>query len=185
MFRRILVTFALGCLAACAQAGLTTAHSLREPPATGAAAGSPQELMSKLVGRWVLRGTIAHQNVVHDVEATWHLQGNYVRINEISRERGDNGGARYEATIYVGWLESAHRYACIWLDNTEVASGDVTCTTASAQDSMSFEFRDARGALLIATTFVYHVANDTWDWRIDNVSGGHVTPFAALTMHRR
>ncbi|MBS0384132.1 MAG: hypothetical protein JSS00_02135 [Proteobacteria bacterium] len=141
--------------------------------------------MSKLVGHWVLSGTIAHQSVVHDVDAQWVLQGNYVRLDEISREASANGRRQYEATIYIGWLESGHHYVCLWLDNTEVASGEVTCVAASAQDAMAFEFRDAHGVLQIATTLTYRRANDTWEWRIDNVSDGRATPFAALSMHRR
>lgn len=140
--------------------------------------------MRRLVGHWILTGVVAGEHVTHDVDAAWALQGNYVRIDEIARERGHNGRPKYEATIFVGWLAASNRYVCIWLDNTEVSAGNVTCTAAAAQDSIPFEFHDAHGALMIATTFAYHRADNTWEWQINNVDNGRVTPFAALSLRR-
>jgi hypothetical protein len=111
------------------------------------------------------------------------LQGNYVRISEVSRQRGDDGQPIYEATVFVGWLRD--HYVCIWLDNTEVASGEVTCSAADAQDSIPFEFRDAQGSLVFTNTFAYHRADDTWEWRMDNIRNGAATPFARVTLRRR
>ncbi|MEK7266709.1 MAG: hypothetical protein AAB227_11500 [Pseudomonadota bacterium] len=162
------------------------------PPAAASASGSSTarpadspELMDKLVGAWVLSGDIAGQSVVHDIDADWALQGNYVRINEVAREKGENGLPAYEAVIYIGWLAPADRFVCLWLDNTEVASGRVTCTAAPAPDALAFEFRDEQGALMIATTFTYRRSTDTWSWRIDNVEAGVHTRFADLELRRR
>lgn len=153
---------------------------------TGATHATPAaELMDKLVGRWVLTGDIAGENVVHDVDAAWVLQGRYVRISEVAREHDEQGRPRYEATIFVGWQENAHHYVCIWLDNTGVATGDVTCTASVAPDSLPLQFRDAHGALMIATTFSYNRADDTWRWRIDNIENGRVVHFANLVLQRR
>jgi hypothetical protein len=142
-------------------------------------------MLSRLVGRWVLTGTIAGQSAVHDVEADWVLQGNYVRLSEISRERGENGQPAYEATVFIGWAEGANHYVCIWLDNTEVATGGVICSAADTQDSIPLEFRDAQGALILTNTFFYHADSDTWEWRIDNVRGDSVRPFARVSLQRR
>lgn len=38
----------------------------------------PDSLFSRLVGRWVLRGTIARQQTVHDVTFEWLLGREYV-----------------------------------------------------------------------------------------------------------
>jgi hypothetical protein len=171
-------------LTACVHAPAATARDADAGSAAASRAQNPA-LMGKLVGHWVLTGVIAGQSVTHDVDADWVLQGNYVRISEVSRERGDGGQAAYEATIFVGWVASAQRFVCLWLDNTEVASGEVTCTAAAATDSLPFEFRDEHGTLLIATTFIYHPDSDTWDWRIDNMRDGRAVRFADLSLQRR
>ncbi len=148
-------------------------------------AGRAEELMDKLVGHWVLTGVIAGRETVHDVEAAWVLQRKYVRVTETSRERRGDGRPMYEATIYVGWLEAAHHYVCVWLDNTEVASGDVTCQAAETPNAMPFEFRDAHGAITFTNSFVYERANDTWEWRMANIHDGASDPFGHVTLRRR
>ena len=181
MFLRSLIVICFLCVGACADAQPATAAN---PPAASASADESGALMDKLVGRWILTGTIAGQATVHDVEAEWTLQHKYVRITETSREAGDNGAPAYEATIYVGWLESEHRYVCIWLDNTEVASGAITCSAHAARDAIPFEFRDAQGALSFTNTFAYNRGADTWEWRMDNINNGVAQTFGAVTLRR-
>lgn len=191
MPRRMLMALgALFFLAACAP---TNSGDLgRSTNATGAPIGvsslqsaRSQAMLGRLIGHWVLTGEIAGRRTVHDVEAVWVLQRNYVRISEVSRERGADGLPRYEATIFIGWLEAPRHYVCIWLDNTEVASGEVTCSAAEAQDSIPLQFRDAQGSLTFANTFLYHADSDTWDWRMDNIRGNAVEPFGRVSLARR
>jgi hypothetical protein len=151
-------------------------------PSATVAQAPAQELLSHLVGHWTLTGTIAGQQTTHDVDVAWTLQNRYVRLDEIARERGANGLPQYEATIFVGWLDD--HYVCIWLDNTGVASGRITCDAAPTTDALPFEFRE-HGALQIATTFRYNRAKDTWTWTIDNIDNGRTTRFADLIMRRR
>ena len=47
----------------------------------------PDSLFPRLIGHWVLRGTIARQQTVHDVTFEWLLGREYVQMHEISRER--------------------------------------------------------------------------------------------------
>ena len=54
--------------------------SVQQPPVN-----SP--LLDHLVGKWVLRGTIAGKETTHDVTAEWVLDHHYVMIHEISRRR--------------------------------------------------------------------------------------------------
>ena len=187
MFHRLLAMLGVLALTACAYVPATGPGRAPEAEARIDRVGSSQapELLGKLVGHWVLTGNIAGESVVHDVDADWVLQDNYVRISEVSRERGGDGQPSYEATIFVGWLESRHQFACIWLDNTEVASGEVACLAARTPDSFPFEFRDRSGKLLIATTFAYDRNDDTWGWKINNVEDGHAIPFADLSLRRR
>lgn len=142
----------------------------------------PPELLGKLTGRWVLTGTIAGQPTTHDVEADWALQRSYVRIYEASRERNAAGAPEYEAIIYVGWLRD--HYVCLWLDNTEVASGDITCVAAPQGDVIPFEFRDRAGTLSFVNRFVYRRADDSWEWQMDNIRDGQPVPFGRVTLRR-
>src|SRR5262245_37208196 len=48
-------------------------------------------LFDRLIGTWVLRGTIARQTTTHDVAVVWMLGREYVRMHEVSRERAPNG----------------------------------------------------------------------------------------------
>lgn len=179
MFRSLLLAVGLAVLTACAQ---THGASSLEPAAR-LPASSP-ELLNRLVGSWVLRGEIAGQSATHDVRATPVLQGNYVRIDEVSRERGENGLPAYEATIFVGWLDD--RYICIWLDNTDVAAPGVTCEASPRGDAIPFAFRDAEGALIFNNTFTYNRDADTWEWRMVNVGGnGAEETFGVVTLSRR
>jgi hypothetical protein len=169
----------------CAQgASLDFGVALAADVKTEAAAGArPKDMLSKLVGRWVLTGVIAGERTVHDVEATWALQQTYVRLEEVSREKGANGAPAYEATIFIGWAKD--HYFCIWLDNTEVASGDVTCSAADTPDAIPLEFRDGKGALIFDNTFTYRSADDSWEWRMVNVRDGAKETFGIVTLRRR
>jgi hypothetical protein len=57
--------------------------------ATRLAAQSPpaDSLFDRLIGHWVLRGTIARQSTTHDVTFDWMLGREYVQMHEVSRER--------------------------------------------------------------------------------------------------
>lgn len=186
MFRRMLIGLAAIGLCGCAAQAGTGARSPLETThrAPGAMAAAPRDLLDHMVGRWVLTGEIAGAATTHDVEATWVLQGKYVRVTEVSRERDANGLPAYEATIFVGWLESANRYVCLWLDNTEVASGEVTCLAPQTGDAIPFEFRDDEGALIFTNTFSYDRAHDTWQWRMVNTTGGREDVFGVVTLTR-
>lgn len=185
MLRGILIALTALCLSGCASQSVathtaleTTSRALDDIPAAS------RQMLERMIGRWVLTGEIAGQAATHDVEADWVLQGKYVRITEVSRESGDDGLPAYEATIFVGWLASADRYVCLWLDNTEVASGEVTCLAPQAPDAISFEFRDAQGALIFTNTFSYDAAHDAWRWRMVNTSEGRQDLFGDVTLRR-
>ena len=83
---------------------------------------SPEALMDKMTGHWVMTGTIANKPITHDVDVDWVLNRQYIRIHEASREKGANGDLGYEAWIYVVWDAIKHEYAVMWLDNTAVTN---------------------------------------------------------------
>ena len=62
-------------------------------------------LLNKLTGKWVLKGTIAGQETIHDIDAKRVLNGQYVQLKEVSREKDEKGNPLYEAVIYICWQE--------------------------------------------------------------------------------
>lgn len=143
-------------------------------------------LFPRLVGTWVLRGTIAHQRTVHDVSFTWLLGREYVQMHEVSRERAPNGTPAYEAVVLLGRDPATGRYACVWMDNTAAAAFPPAGTGhgAVAGDSISFFFPYS-ATTSFHTTFVYDALKDSWQWHMDNDSAGVRTPFARVTLTRR
>jgi hypothetical protein len=144
-------------------------------------------LMERMVGEWLMTGTIAGDEVTHDVDAEWILQRRYVRLHEVSRERREDGELAYEAWIHIAWDAGNEQYVVMWLDNTETtnfASEGVGRGRLDG-DRIPFVWRFADGSG-IRNTFEYDRENDTWSWTIDNVddSGGSA-PFARLNLERK
>jgi len=146
----------------------------------------PDSLFDRLVGRWVLRGTIARQETTHDVTFEWMLGREYVRMHEVSRERAPDGTPAYEAVVLFGRDPRTGEYACLWLDNTGAAAFDDQGIGRGsvAGDSVPFLFHYTPPRSF-HTTFVYTRATDTWQWHMDNDSAGVRRPFARVTLTRR
>jgi hypothetical protein len=146
----------------------------------------PDSLFPRLIGNWVLRGTIARQQTVHDVSFEWLLNHEYVQMHEVSRERTPNGAAAYEAVVLFGRDPKTGAYACMWMDNTAPADfpPEGTGRGSVAGDSIPFLFRST-ATTSFHTAFVYDRAKDAWQWHMDNDSAGVRRPFARVTLTRR
>jgi hypothetical protein len=143
-------------------------------------------LLDRLVGTWVLRGTIAGQPVVHDVSARWVLGKEYVELREVSRRRSANGGPDYEAIVYVGRDSTTGEYAALWMDNTAYGAFAPAGTGhgKAAGDSIAFLFVEP-GANNFHNTFVYHRLANSWEWHLDNDDAKGRRPFARVTLTRK
>jgi hypothetical protein len=143
-------------------------------------------VFDRLVGHWVLRGTIARQATTHDVSFEWMLGRAYVQMHEVSRERGPNGGPAYEAVVLFGRDPRSGEYACLWMDNTAAAAFDPEGIGRGrvAGDSIPFVFHYS-ATDRFHTTFVYDRVADSWQWHMDNDSAGVRRPFARVTLTRR
>lgn len=166
--------------------GLVPPSSETNRSVSSAAATVPRPpLFDRLAGHWVLQGTIADQQTTHDVDAELVLNGEYIRMHEVSREKTAGGVAAYEAIVLVGWDEKAGEYRCLWLDTTG-AGGLVPDAIASATpepDRLPFVFRI--GGDVFRTTFIYDSAHDSWRWMMDADERGTLRPFARVTLTRR
>lgn len=143
-------------------------------------------LFDRLIGHWVLRGIMARQATTHDVDFEWMLGREYVKMHEVSRERGPNGAPAYEAVVLFGRDPRSGEYACLWLDNTGANAFDAAGIGrgAVAGDSIPFLFTYTPTDRF-HNTFVYHRGADSWEWHLDNDSSGVRRPFARVTLTRR
>jgi hypothetical protein len=146
----------------------------------------PDSLFPRLIGHWVLRGTIAGKQTVHDVTFEWLLGREYVQMHEVSRERAPNGTRAYEAVVLFGRDPATGEYASMWLDNTAAAAfpPEGTGHGSVVGDSIPFLFRYT-ATTSFHTTFVYDRSKDSWQWHMDNDSSGVRRPFARVTLTRR
>ena len=143
-------------------------------------------LLARMIGHWVLRGTIARQQVVHDVTFQWVLGGEYVELHEVSRERTNAGTPAYEAIVYLGHDSHTNEYAAMWLDNTAYGAFDpagVGRGTAVA-DSIPLLFTYSTTSRF-HTTFVHDRSSDSWAWHMDNDDEKGRRPFARVTLTRK
>jgi hypothetical protein len=153
---------------------------------TAAQALSPDSVFDRLIGQWVLRGTIAGQETTHDVTFAWLLGREYVQMHEVSRERGPDGGPAYEAVVLFGRSPQTGEYACLWLDNSGGGAFEQQGVGrgAVAGDSIPFVFHYT-ATDDFHTTFVYHRETDSWQWHMDNDSAGVTQPFARVKLTRK
>jgi len=155
-------------------------------PATAQTSGLQDPLLDRLIGEWVLEGTIAGEQTTHDVVFEWVLEHQYVQFHEVARERDPSGAPAYEAIVFIGWDSASERYACLWLDSTggDGLSANAIGYGAPSGDSIPFVFRFPDGSLF-HNTFAYDRATDTWQWSLDGEQEGELQPFARVTLTRK
>lgn len=146
---------------------------------------APAALLNHLTGVWSLRGTIAGKPTIHDVQAGWVLNHEYVQLQEISRETNASGNPAYEAIVYIGWDAKAEQFVCLWLDSTsgDGLSSGIIVRARQAGDSIPFIFTISASDQ-IHTTFSYDKAAGTWQWLIDNITNGKTQRFADVKLTR-
>lgn len=159
---------------------------LLSPPAAAEDHGFQDELLDRFTGTWVMTGSIAGDEVVHDLVAEWVLGHHYLRFHEVARGKDDDGRPLYEAIVILGWDEPSERYACLWLDSTGgggLTNGVIGYATRKG-DTIPFVF-DTGDGTAIHNTFAYDREADTWRWAIDNVRDGTPGQFARVVLRRK
>ena len=140
-------------------------------------------LLDHKIGSWVMTGTIAGQEITHDLEIEWILAHQYVRIHEISRELDSTGNPQYEAYVHIGWDPELERYACLWLDITGSSGFRPLGYAVRKGNTLPFVFDMDGGPF--HTTFIYEKGTDTWRWTMDAQRGDDMQPFARVQLRRR
>lgn len=143
-------------------------------------------LLDHIIGKWVLRGTIAGKQTTHDIIVEWVLGHQYVRLHEVSREKNVNNEAVYEAIVFIGWDKPSSQYACLWLDVTGGGglSAQAIGHAMRKGDEIPFLFKGSDGSVF-HTTFVYGGGADAWQWFMDGEENGKLQPFARVTLTRK
>ena len=146
---------------------------------------TPETLLSRLAGQWTLTGAFGGTATVHDVDARWVLNHEYLILHEISRERNTNGQPAYEAIVLLSENPTSRDCSCLWLDTTSPngLSGIMGRGKATA-DSLPFLFQFPTNGTL-HTTFLYSANADTWQWTIESDQDGKHETFGRATLIRR
>jgi len=170
-------------LALAAAALAASGCSTVAPPA---AANDPDGLLDRMVGKWTLTGSIQGQDTVHDVQAEWVLNHEYVRLHEVSRERSSSGLPAYEAIVLLEWDKKSNDYSCLWLDNTVGGglSNNGIARGKRSGESVEFIFFPG-GRNTFHNTMAYDQHSELWTWVMDGEHDGKTEPFARLTLHKR
>ena len=154
-------------------------------PGTGKAQSitQPDSLLNKLIGVWTLTGTIENRTTTHDVVVERVLNGQYIQLNEVSREKNSTGNALYDAIVYLTWQKTKKEYDCLWLDNTsnEGLSNGIIGHAKQDADKIEILFK-YNDTTQFHTTFLYDKNTDTWQWLMDEDVNGKLQPFARLKM---
>jgi hypothetical protein len=156
---------------ACLSSGCASPRSPWADSQLDTTRGFQDPLLDRFVADWVLSGTMAGGDVVHDVTAEWVTGHQYLRFVELSREREDDGARAYEAIVIIGWDAKRERYACLWLDSTGGSGlvNGIIGYAARSDDRLAFRFDSDE--FRFRTTFIYDRKRDAWDWTMDAVEG--------------
>ena len=172
-------TFAVLIVASLATVAGATAATL--PPPT-----FQDALLDRMIGTWVLRGTIAGRQTTHDIVCEWVLGHEYVRIREVSREKDAAGQPAYEAIVFVGKDPKADGYACLWLDNTGGGGLEAQAIGHGRRsgDEIAFLFVSVDGSAF-HTTFALGGQDGSWQWLMDGEAEGKLEPFARVRLTKQ
>ena len=144
---------------------------------------SPDSLLNRLTGKWILNGTIDGQKTIHDIDVHRVLNGQYIQLKEVSREKDQKGNPLYEAIVYICWEESKKQYSCLWLDNTSnggISNGIIGRAKQNGDKiEMIFKYGDTNQ---FHTTFLYNKGTNSWQWLMDGEENGKLQPFARVIL---
>ncbi len=144
---------------------------------------SPDSLLNRLIGKWTLNGIIDGQTTIHDIEVQRVLNGQYIQLKEVSREKDKKGNPLYEAIVYICWEESKKQYSCLWLDNTSNGGISNGIIGRAKQNSDKIEFLFKYGSTnQFHTTFLYDKVTNTWQWLMDGEENGKLQSFARVIL---
>lgn len=116
--------------------------------------------LAQLAGRWTLSGAVLGKSVRYRGDATWVLDGGWLRLALVDRATPPG----YQADVYVGFDSKAGDYIAHWLDRFGAAGARVVATGhrdgqtlvllfpydgSPFRDTLTLASDGARGSLLL------------------------------------
>lgn len=139
-------------------------------------AGTMDELLDRLVGRWSLRGRMGHAELHQEVKARWILKGLFVEMRFESVRIGEGGNPDYEAVYLMGRDEARDAYVLHLFDTAGVSARPVPGIGIREGDSIRFRFDYDGGPWF--NTFTWLPARGSWKNVITHDEGGRTVTFA-------
>ena len=140
-------------------------------------------LLDNMVGKWILQGTIAGQETIHDIIIDWVLGHQYIQLKEVSREKDSDGRPSYDAIVFITFEQKLNQYKCLWLDNT--GNGGLSSQAIGHAnrngDNLEFVFRISDNSTF-HTTFLYDKYSNSWQWQMDSKENNKKEPFARVKL---
>lgn len=178
MFRTCRRALRLGLLAAAPFAALPfVAAPLGAQAGPAARADS---LLSRLEGRWRMRGVVQGDSVAYTLDAERALDRRFV----VLRMKDVQVPAQYEAHVYIGVDSATTRVIAHWMDVFGAGSSIPHAEGAVRGDTLTLLFRYASGDF--RDTFAWDPRRDAWHVLLESADGkGGWSRFAEYRATRR
>lgn len=143
-------------------------------------AARADELLGRLVGRWIMHGVVQGDSVTYSVDASRELEGRFVLL----RLKDVQIPAQYEAHVYAGVDSATAKVIIHWMDGFGAGASIPHGEGAARGDTLVVTFAYAHGDF--RDTFVYDRSRDRWQMRFESADGkGGWARFAEYRMTRR
>jgi hypothetical protein len=123
--------------------------------------GDVDALLSHLVGRWRMTGSVRGRPATYSLEVSRVLQGRFVELHMTDAHQPP----AYEARVFIGADTAAGCVIAHWLDNFGAANSVPPATGDVRGDTLLLSFPYPTGAF--RDTFVYDRGADRWHFRLE------------------
>ena len=142
-------------------------------------------LLNHLTGKWVLKGTIAGKNILHDITAEWVLGHQYIELKETGREKLADGRPSYDAIVFICYNKKLNRYDCLWLDNTATTDFDAKAIAHGICKTNTIALLFKTGSKSLFHTMLTFTPNENkWHWKMESDENGKIEVFADAQMSK-
>ncbi len=122
------------------------------------------DLLDNLQGQWTLKGTIAGHPGDADLDATWVLNHQFLRVHEKGKAVIP-GRPLYEADVYIGYDNTSERYVAHWIDIYGGRFSETLGYGARSGNSIRFVFEYPDGPF--HNTFTWDPASKGWRFLLE------------------
>jgi hypothetical protein len=122
------------------------------------------DLLDNLQGQWTLKGHIAGHPGDAELDATWVLNHQFLKLHEKGKA-AIPGRPLYEADVYIGYDNASERYVIHWID---IYGGRFSETIGYGQrsgNSIKFVFEYPDGPF--HNTFIWNPDSKSWRFLLE------------------